>query len=306
MPNRRWLLAVVTLAGWMAAPATISLAQTRAPADWIALAAGGFAVPQGATAAGLLVEMNPLLASADPRLRDEVAYSAAQRWIVRDALVAPDDLRRLLELWSSNLDDGLGSTGDDRVFKRSFSALCLSLIAAREVTAPFLRPEEGRRFLDRMLDYFGRERDLRGFEPDRGWIHTPAHTADALKFLARGAHFAPADLGRLLAALRAKIEASESVFVWGENDRMAWALHAAVRRPDAETAAFEAWTARWIDDHAALWAGGPQVDPRRFARVENGKQLLRSLAAILSMERTPTGSGETARMAAVTALARMR
>jgi hypothetical protein len=87
---------------------------------------------------------------------------------------------------------------------------------------------------------------------------------------------------------------------------MAWALHAAVRRPDAETAAFEAWTARWIDDHAALWAGGPQVDPRRFARVENGKQLLRSLAAILSMERTPTGSGETARMAAVTALARMR
>jgi hypothetical protein len=297
------LIMVVALVGWVALPA---LAQTRTRDDWVALARSGFVVPQGSTAAALLVEMNPLLASPDPVLRDEVAYSAAERWIVRDKVVASDDLRRLLALWSANLDDGLGSAGDDRVFKRSFSALCLSLIAARDVATPFLSPEEGRRFLERMLDYFGRERDLRGFDPVRGWMHTPAHTADALKFLARSAHFAPADLGRLLTAVRAKVEASESVFVWGENDRMAWALHAAVRRPDAETAAFEAWTAGWVEDHKALWAGGPQVDSGRFARVENAKQILRSLTAILAMEQTPTATGEKARLVAVTALGRMR
>ena len=61
-----------------------------------------------------------------------------------------------------------------------------------------------------------------------------------------------------------------------------------------------------MDDQKALWAGGPQVDPARFARVENAKQILRSLAAILSMEQTPTATGEKARLAAVTALARMR
>jgi len=286
--------------------ADAAAAQTRSRADWIELAKGGFAVPAGQTAAGLLVEMNPLLASPDPVLRDEVAYSAAERWILRDKAVAPDDLRRLLALWAGNLDDGLGSAGDDRVFKRSFSALCLSLIAAREVGSPFLAAEEGRRLLDRMLDYFVRERDLRGFDSTRGWMHAPAHTADALKFLARSTHFTPADLPRLLDAVRSRLATTDAVFAWGENDRIAWALHAAVRRPDADPTAVESWAARWVEDHKAVWANGPLVDPVRFARVENAKQVLRSLVAILSMEQAPTPTGEKARLAAVTALARMR
>ena len=289
-----------------ASPARMADAQTRTREEWVAFARGGFVVPPGTTAAALLVEMNALLASPDPVLRDEVAYSAAERWILRDKLVEPADLRRLLTLWSANLDDGLGETGDDRIFKRSFSALCLSVVAAREVATPFLTADEGRRFLDRMLDYFVRERDLRGYDRAHGWMHTPAHTADALKFLARSTHFTPSDLARLLDAVRRKIEQSDGVFVWGETDRMAWAVHAAVRRPQADLAAFDAWAAGWIEDHKALWAAGPRVDPERFARVENAKQVLRSLAAILAMEQSPTVAGEKARTTAVTALARMR
>ena len=49
----------------------------------------------------------------------------------------------------------------------------------------FLAPAEVRTFFDRMLDYFARERDLRGFDATRGWMHSVAHTSDALKFLAR-------------------------------------------------------------------------------------------------------------------------
>lgn len=281
-------------------------AQMPSRGDWIALAKAGFVVPAGRTAAELLLEMNTLLASPDPVLRDEVAYSAAERWILRDGVVAPDDLRRLQTQWAANLDDGLGTTGDDRVFARSFSALCLSLVAAREVAAPFMTADEVGRFVDRLLDYLARERDLRGYDASRGWIHAVAHTADALKFLARTRHFTPAHGARLLDAVRAKLTATDMVFVWGENDRLAWALHAAVRRPDADGAAFEAWTARWVDDHKALWANGPAVDPAAFARVENAKQVLRSLVAILSMEQTPTPTGDAAKLAAVTALARMR
>ena len=111
-------------------------------------------------------------------------------------------------------------------------------------------------------------------------MHTPAHTADALKFLARNRHFAAGNLPRLLDAVRAKLESSDVVFVWGENDRIAWALHAALRRPDADPAAFDSWTARWVQDHTALgW--GPYREPIRFAQVENAKQILRSLVAIV-------------------------
>ncbi len=95
--------------------ATAASAQTRTSEQWVALAKGGFAVPAGETPHGLLVEMNGLLGSPDPVLRDEVAYSAAATWIVSKRLVGADDLRRLITLWSGNLDDGLGTSGDDRV-----------------------------------------------------------------------------------------------------------------------------------------------------------------------------------------------
>ena len=160
--------------------------------------------------------------------------------------MSPAGLRTLLRLWTANLDDGLGSAGDDRVFKRSFSALSLSVIAAADLSAPFLEPREVNAFFDRVLDYFQRERDLRGFDPVHGWMHTVAHTSDTLKFLARNPRLAAGGDVRLLAAVRAKLESHDAVFTWGENDRMALALHSAVRRPDADTAALSAWTQAWV------------------------------------------------------------
>jgi hypothetical protein len=274
--------------------------------DWIALARSGFVLPPGRDAGEMLVEMNPLLASTDPVLRDDVAYSAAERWILREHRVSPDGLRRLLRLWTASLDDGVGAGVDDRVFKRSFSALSLSVIAAADLTTPFLEPAEVNAFFDRVLDYFQRERDLRGFDPVHGWMHAVAHTSDTLKFLVRNPRLnAGADV-RLLAAVRAKLESHDAVFAWGENDRMALALHSAVRRPDADSAALSAWAQAWVKAHQDLWANGPQVDPRRFVVVENAKQVMRSLHAALSMEVAPTTTGEAARQALLSALAKMR
>jgi hypothetical protein len=174
------------------------------------------------------------------------------------------------------------------------------------VATPFLPAADVQRFVDRALDYFVREQDLRGFDASRGWMHTVAHTADLLKFLARSDRWAPATLARLLDAMRAKIESSEAVFAWGENDRMALALHSAVRRPDADTAVVDAWIAHWMAAHTALWVNGPLVNGREFARVENARQVLRSLHAALSMDQNPTPQGEFARRASLAALVRMR
>jgi hypothetical protein len=59
-------------------------AQPARPLDrdaWIALAKSGFRLPEGQRPIDWLVEMNALVASPDPVLRDDVAYSAAERWI---------------------------------------------------------------------------------------------------------------------------------------------------------------------------------------------------------------------------------
>ena len=309
---RATLLIVLVLALPLHLPRAAG-AQPTAPAPpvhdrsyWVALAKTGFTPPDGQDVFRLLMEMNPLLASPDPILRDDVAYSAAERWILRDRKVAPAELRELMKQWTANLENGLGEVGDDRVFSRSFSALCLSVIAASDLNAPFLAPAEARAFFDRMLDYFQRENDLRGFDPARGWMHTVAHTSDALKFLARNPKLTAGTDPRLLSAVRAKIESTTTVFTWGENDRMALALQSAVRRDDADAAALEAWVTHWTNAHRALWANGPQVNAVQFARVENAKQVMRSLHAALSMEASPTPAGTAAEKILLAGLAKMR
>lgn len=281
-------------------------ASTRSPADWLALAERGFALSAGERAVDVLAEMNPLLSSPDPALRDDVAYAAAEHWILREHALAPEELRHVLAQWTDNLDDGLGERGTDSVFGRSFSALCLSLVAAADLQTPFLDAAEAQAFFDRVLDYFAREQDLRGFDPERGWMHSVAHTADVLKFLARNPKLPRGVDVRMLDAVRAKIESTDAVFVWGENERIALALHAAIRRADADSAAFDAWARRWIEDHQQLWAKGPHVDPAAFARVENGKQVLRALWIALALDAAPTPTGSAARSALETTLARMR
>lgn len=294
------LVAAVPVLAWAQGP------PARERAEWLALAKGGFVVPAGQRAIDVLREMNALLASPDPVLRDEVAYSAAERWILRDKALSPDELRAVMAMWTTSLAEGLGESGTDGVFRRSFSALCLSVVAAADLSAPFLDADETRAFLDRMLDYFARERDTRGFDSTRGWMHSVAHTSDVLKFLARNPKLGAGTDTRLLGAVRAKLEATDHVFQWGENDRMALALHSAVRRADADGAALEAWAAQWAEAHRALWAAGPHVDARRFAVVENAKQVMRSLHAALSMEASPTPVGESARKVLLAALAKMR
>lgn len=282
----------------------VTITAQSEPRRWLAIVESGYAVPDGRAAVDVLVEMNPLLASSDPTLRDDVAFGAAERWI-RAGRLAPADLRRLLSLWLDNTSDGLGTT-DDRVFKRSFSALNLSLVAARDLTDPFLDTGEVQAFFDRMLGYFGQEQDLRGFDPVRGWMHSVAHTSDTLKFLARNPKLAAGSDVRLLQAVRAKIESAPTVFVWGENDRMALALQSAVRRPDADGAALAEWTQFWTAAYTRLWSGGPHVDARLYAQVENAKQVMRSLHTALAMEAKPTSSGDSARQIVLAALAKMR
>ena len=67
-------------------------------------------------------------------------------------------------MWTGNLQAGLGEPSGDAAFRRSFSALNLSVIAARENAAPFLSQDEFDKFLSTMLDYLAREKDTRGFK----------------------------------------------------------------------------------------------------------------------------------------------
>ena len=186
----RTLLAVAALV----VPPAQAAGNGRSRDYWVAIRASDFAVPEGEQPFSLLLEMNELLGSTDPVLRDEVAYSAAARWVYRKRLLSAEQNRELLALWRANLSMGLGEGGTDSVLRRSFSALDLSLLTALDNEAPFLTQEDFDGLLRDTLDYLASERDTRGYHPEKGWMHAAGHTADVLKFMARSPRLAVAGL----------------------------------------------------------------------------------------------------------------
>lgn len=252
----------------------------RVPHDkafWLGIAHDDYKVPEGESADALVLELNAHLGSPDPQLRDDCAYSIAAAWIYRDKRLSPQTMRSLLATWTGNFREGLGETGSDTLLLRSFSALDLSTLAALDNVAPFLDESEFASLLSATLGYLEGEKDLRGFDPQKGWMHATAHTADVLKFLGRNRHLKPADQARILAAIGSKLRAAGLVFVWGENERLARAVESLVLRPDFDRGAFTAWLGPIREDGKRLWENGPAIDPGRFPGVQNAKDLLRSL-----------------------------
>ena len=137
--------------------------------------------------------------------------------------------------------DEIGSIGSDAVALRSFSALTLSIVAARDNVTPFLSEQEFRKILESALKYADQERDLRGYDPVKGWLHATAHTADLLKFLARSRYIAAADQKAILNAVGHKLTSANLVFAFGEDERLARTVLSVVARKDFDVSAFGTW-----------------------------------------------------------------
>ena len=290
----------------VAAGAQSGEAAARPREAWVAMRDAKFAVPEGDTAYGLLREMNALVGSTDPFLRDNVAYEAAARWIYTDGLLSADEQRAVLALWTANLRRDLGERDGDAAFLRSFSALNLSILAARDNREPFLSKPEFDAFLDAMLAYFDGERDTRGYDAATGWVHAAAHTADALKFLARSSKLDGAQQARLLAAIDAKAGGFGMVFQWAEDARIADVIVSLAARADFDQAAFDAWLATIPPRRKALWAGAPAIDPVAFVEVQNLTLILRAALASLSMPAELPPQAAAARASIIATLRALR
>jgi hypothetical protein len=156
------------------------------------------------------------------------------------------------------------------------------------------------------VGYLERERDNRGYEPSKGWIHAAGHTADLLKFLARSPRLAKEDQRRLLDAVAAKCAAFGEVFAWGEDERLAQVVRSVVRRPDFDAAAFEGWLAPFPAQHKALWSAAPAIEIDRYVAVQNVKALLRAAHTAIAMDSNLEPAAQAAETRLLETLAQMR
>jgi hypothetical protein len=276
---------------------SLPLAQDR-PAThskdyWRSIVKSAFDPPAGVTAAELAPELVANLGSPDPELRDDLSVSILTAWIYRKKLLTPDDLHPIVATLVGNLRKGIGETGTDSVLRRSFSALALSIVAARENEAPFMAPAEYDGLLDAALEYFRSEHDLRGYDAAKGWMHSAAHTADLLKFLARSPRLTAAGQTRLLDALAAKNRDAGTPFSQGEDERMARIVISIARRADFDRAAFRAWLDR-------IQAAAKFPEPATVAALraqQNARHLLTALWTEMTVDERPSQGADFARQA---------
>ena len=277
------LLLVLLSAGAAAA------APAHDAAFWRAIARDHYTPPAGSDVPALAEELTGLLSSPDPELRDTIAYSSLASWIFQQKLLDAAALSGLGARLRANLTRGIGEHDTDGVFGRSFSALVLSVVVARDNADPFLDAGDWRAIEAAALGYLAAEQDVRGYDAATGWMHSAAHTADLLKFLGRSRYLDAAGQRRMLDAIARKLTDAPVVFTHGEDERFARAVLSLTSRKDFVEAAFTAWlqqTRPAVPEH-------PTAAHLRAA--QNWKNLLAKLEVLLSNDPQPSEAAIAAR-----------
>jgi hypothetical protein len=274
----------------LAAAAPLHAAPRHSIDFWHRVADSHFTVPSDETVDALTAELVDMLGSTDPAERDAIAYSGLATWIYQKRVLTADALKPVVATLLANLKDGIGERDGDRVFKRSFSALTLAAVIARDNAAPFLTAPDFHRIEADALAYLAAEQDVRGYDEKTGWIHSAAHTADLLKFVARSPHLELPAQARLLDAIARKLTDAPSVFTHGEDERFARAVLSVVNRQDFDLPGFRAWTARAKPAAPPERPTAPQL--RAF---QNLKNLFAKLAVLLDSRDAVSAAAPEAR-----------
>jgi hypothetical protein len=247
---------------------------------WFSLARNDFQIPEGYTHSNLTEILFSYLASTDPDLRDEIAYTVYANWLKRE-MYSKEDLRSHVDKLLSNLDKGIGENESDTVFLRAFSILLLAEIVHNDNKKPILEMDQTKQILDKGLWYLDAEKDPRGYLPVKGWAHALAHTADLLLVLARNRNIDGADLSRMLSAISAKmVHSTNHIYIHGEDERLARAVLEIFRRELVSMDQVDTWLKTFTTPDGKDWKGA-YLDEEMNRAFQNTRNLLRSVYLML-------------------------
>ena len=251
---------------------------------WDQVQAADFEVPADRPLDDLTAELTTMLGSTDPEVRDGTAFPALATWIERG--VYDDLLAGLGDGMVAGLSVGLGESGTDTVFRRSFSALIVGACIERDNDQHLLPVGKILDWGDRVAVWFLTELDTRGFVPDKGWAHAVAHGADTLGALGDSPHLGAAEHEAILDVLAERLlrQPVDQPLAAGEPDRMAAATMQILRRDTLATDVLEPWVHR-IGVAANPFSGPVDHDP--YAPTAAPQAFLRALFLQLSLSPTP-------------------
>lgn len=250
---------------------------------WEQVLETGLEVPTDRPLQDLTADLTRMLGATDPAVRDGIAYPTLSTW-VRNG-VYDDLLSGLGDGMAAGLSVGLGDTGTDTVFRRSWSARVLCDCIARDNSRPLVAGGKVLDWGDRLATWLLRERDLRGWVPGSGAASALVHGADALATLARSPHLAAPELTVVLDVIADRVLAPEEMpLPIAVCDHLAVATVEVMRRNTVPLAVLEPWVAR-LASVAATRSAGPDRDPHLVRA--SPESFLRSLYLLLSLGTRP-------------------
>ncbi|WP_207782147.1 DUF2785 domain-containing protein [Phytoactinopolyspora limicola] len=252
---------------------------------WERVVADGYRVPQGEALDELTTELVTMLGEPDPHVRDGIAFSVLQTWIsegVYDHL-----LSGLGDGLAYGLRQGLGEHGTSSALRRSYSALALAVVIARDNLIHSLPPTVVLTWADYAVAWLLAEQDLRGWVPNLGWVHAITHGADLLGTLTASRHLNTDELTVLLDVVAERLLIpTEQQFAGHEDERLAYATMSLLHRDLVPTDTLEAWLERLAP---AAAGAGSLTTPEPANRVNTARYLRAlHLQLLLGVHGTPS------------------
>jgi len=241
---------------------------------WVSIVKKDYAIPKEHTLDKLTQILFGYLGSADPELRDDIAYMVYANWLKRE-MYSKDEIREHVSQLLNNLEKGIGEVETDSVFLRTFSVLLLAEIVHNDNKKPLLDKEQIQSILSKGLWYLNAEKDPRGHIPVKGWAHALAHTADLFLVLGNNRFTDKSDHEETLQAIAAKLTHSTNwIYIHGEDDRLANAVTAILGRSLTTMDFLKAWLKSFTAPEKP-WHGA-YMDEGQAKAFHNVRNFLRS------------------------------
>lgn len=131
----------------------------------------------------LLAAMLDNIGNFNSVLRDQLIYSSFTHWIGEDVITNEQAVWLLRQTHQRNLlFGGIHEPQNDAVYTRTFTALLLTSLIARDAQSPFMTAEMRAHLFEDATQYLQLEKDLRGLT-EHGWAHAFGHGGDLLYYV---------------------------------------------------------------------------------------------------------------------------
>lgn len=190
----------------------------------------------------LTSEMLAKIGVTDPELRDDLIYMVMANWIMDD-IYNKEELKQIFKICldEDHLYYKLGEKKGDSVFTRTFSALILAVLYHKDYEIDFLNLQEFQEGAEKVINYYSKEKDLRGYIKEKGWAHSAAHGADILLEIAKSKKAKKRILMELLKAIIDKSQIEEYIYFNGEDERIARAVKNAMKNVNLDDELLNKW-----------------------------------------------------------------